>query len=258
MPVRVDLNCDMGESFGAYTIGVDELIMPLITSANIACGFHAGDPLVMRRTVRLAREHGVAVGAHPGFRDLAGFGRRPMECSPDEVYGDVLYQIGALAAVCRAERVALNHVKPHGALYNMANADPHLARAVAAAVADFDPTLFLFALPGSALQKAGEERGLKVACEVFADRAYNPDGSLVARSRPGAVLADELAAATQARKMVQTGRVTAITGDEVEVRADTICVHGDNPHAVAFIRRIREALLAESVTLAAPGTAPDA
>lgn len=252
MSIRVDLNCDMGESFGPYTIGVDELVMPLITSANIACGFHAGDPLVMRRTVRLARQHGVVVGAHPGFRDLVGFGRRPMQCSADEISGDVLYQIGALAAVCRVERVELNHVKPHGALYNMANRDPELARAVAGAVADFDPGLILFALPGSALQAAGEEAGLKVACEVFADRAYNPDGSLVARSRPGAVLADDLAAATQARKMVQAGRVTAITGEEVPVRADTICVHGDNPHAVAFIRRIRQELDGAGVTIAAP------
>lgn len=253
MTIRVDLNCDMGESFGAYTIGADELVMPLITSANIACGFHGGDPLVMRRTVRLAREHGVSVGAHPGFRDLVGFGRRPMQCSPDEVYADVLYQVGALGAVCRAERVAMRHVKPHGALYNMACAEPGLARAVADAVADYDPGLTLFALPGSALQKAGEERGLRVACEVFADRAYNADGSLVARSKPGAVLTDEEASTTQVRKMVLAGRVTAYTGEEIAVRADTVCVHGDNPHAIALIRRIRQALEAQGVLLASPG-----
>jgi len=250
--LHVDLNCDMGESFGAYTIGADELVMPWITSANVACGFHGGDPLVMRRTVRLAKAHGVAVGAHPGFRDLAGFGRRPMQCTADEVYGDVLYQIGALAAVCRVEGVAMRHVKPHGALYNMANADPALARAIAQAVADFDPSLYLFALPGSALQKAGEQAGLRVACEVFADRAYNADGSLVNRSRPGAVLTDEEAAAMQARRMVLTGQVTALSGEEIPVRADTICVHGDNPHAVAFIRRIREELERQGVVLAAP------
>ena len=252
MRLHVDLNCDMGESFGAYTIGADELVMPWITSANVACGFHGGDPLVMRRTVRLAKAHGVAVGAHPGFRDLAGFGRRPMQCTADEVYGDVLYQIGALAAVCRVEGVAMRHVKPHGALYNMANADPALARAIAQAVADFDPSLYLFALPGSALQKAGEQAGLRVACEVFADRAYNADGSLVNRSRPGAVLTDEEAAAMQARRMVLTGQVTALSGEEIPVRADTICVHGDNPHAVAFIRRIREELERQGVVLAAP------
>ncbi len=252
MAIRVDLNCDMGESFGAYTIGADEMVMPLITSANIACGFHGGDPQVMRHTVRLAKEHGVAVGAHPGFRDLAGFGRRPMQCSPDEIYGDVLYQVGALAAVCRAERVELRHVKPHGALYNMANADAALARAIAQAVADFDPGLILFALPHSALYEAGRQAGLRVAGEVFADRAYNADGSLVNRSRPGAVLSDEKAAAMQARRMVLTGQVTAMSGEEIHVQADTICVHGDNPHAVAFIHRIREELQANGVLLAAP------
>ncbi len=252
MAIRVDLNCDMGESFGAYTIGADEMVMPLITSANIACGFHGGDPQVMRHTVRLAKEHGVAVGAHPGFRDLAGFGRRPMQCSPDEIYGDVLYQVGALAAVCRAERVELRHVKPHGALYNMANADAALARAIAQAVADFDPGLILFALPHSALYEAGRQAGLRVAGEVFADRAYNADGSLVNRSRPGAVLSDEKAAAMQARRMVLTGQVTAMSGEEIDVQADTICVHGDNPHAVAFIHRIREELQANGVLLAAP------
>lgn len=257
MTIRVDLNCDMGESFGAYTIGLDEQVMPLITSANIACGFHAGDPLVMQRTVRLAKQHGVAVGAHPGFRDLVGFGRRPMQCSPEEVYADVLYQVGALGAVCQAERVTMRHVKPHGALYNMACADLKLAQAVARAVADFDPGLILFALPGSCLQKAGEELGLTVACEVFADRAYNADGSLVPRSKPGAVLTDEEAATAQVRQMVLRGRVRAYTGEEIAVRADTVCVHGDNPHAVAFIRRIRQVLQADGVTLAAP-TGPTA
>ncbi|MFZ5817959.1 MAG: LamB/YcsF family protein [Bacillota bacterium] len=250
--MRVDLNCDMGESFGAYTIGADELVMPLITSANIACGFHGGDPLVMRRTVRLAKQHGVAIGAHPGFRDLAGFGRRPLECTPEEIHADVLYQIGALAGICRAERAELSHVKPHGALYNMAAVNVHVARAIARAVADFDPRLILYAMPGSALQQAGEEAGLKVAAEVFADRTYNPDGTLVSRSRPGSVLSDETAAAVQARKMVVTGRVTAITGEEIPVRAETICVHGDNPHAVALIQRIRKELQTAGITLSAP------
>lgn len=250
--MRVDLNCDMGESFGAYTIGADEQVMPLITSANVACGFHGGDPQVMRRTVRLARQHGVAVGAHPGFRDLVGFGRRQMACTPDEVYADVLYQIGALAAFCDAEGVALRHVKPHGALYNMAHTDRAIAQAVAAAVADYDRRLLLFAQPGSALATAGEAAGLRVVAEVFADRAYNPDGSLVPRSIPGAVLHDPAAVAAQARQMVCEGRVTAINGQVVPVRAETICVHGDNPEAVALIRRIRDELAAAGVSIAAP------
>lgn len=250
--MRVDLNCDMGESFGAYSLGADEAVMPLITSANVACGFHAGDPQVMRRTVRLAREYGVVVGAHPGFRDLVGFGRRSVLCTPDEAYGDVLYQIGALAAVCRAEGVRMNHVKPHGALYNMAHADPALAGAIAAAVADFDRTLVLFALPNSVMQQAGEAAGLRVACEVFADRAYNEDGSLVDRKLPGALLTDEDTAEAHVISMVLRGKLRTITGKEVPVKADTICVHGDNPHAVAFIKRIRARLSAEGAAVAAP------
>ncbi len=252
MSIRVDLNCDMGESFGAYSIGDDEAVMPLITSANIACGFHAGDPVVMRRTVRLAKQHGVKVGAHPGLRDLVGFGRRPMNCTPNELYGDVLYQLGALAAICRAEDVPIHHVKAHGALYNMANADRELAQAIAAAVADFDRNLVLFALPGSRLYEAGLAAGLRVACEVFGDRAYNEDGTLVSRRLPGAVLEDADAAEAQVRQMVLEGEVTAITGKRIPVKADTICVHGDNPHAVEFIKRIRERLVADGVTLAAP------
>lgn len=252
MAVHVDLNCDMGESFGAYTIGADEAVMPLISSANIACGFHAGDPLVMRQTVRLAKAHGVSIGAHPGLRDLAGFGRRNMACTPDELYTDVLYQIGALAAVCRAEGVSMHHVKAHGALYNMAAVNAEMSRAIAAAVADFDRNLVLFALPGSEVAKAGEAAGLQVACEVFGDRAYNEDGSLVSRKLPGAVLSDDAAAETQVLSMVLDGRVRAISGKQVPVIADTICVHGDNPHAVAFITRIRAALTGRGVIVGPP------
>lgn len=249
---QIDLNCDMGESFGAYRIGADEAVMPLITSASIACGFHAGDPLVMRRTVRLAREHGVAVGAHPGYRDLAGFGRRTMKCSPDEVYTDVLYQIGALAAFCRAEGVPLRHVKPHGALYNTAAADPATAEAVARAVADFDRSLALYAPPGSALERAGLSAGLRVVREAFADRGYAADGSLLPRSHPGAVLADPELAAAQARRIACDGTVTAGTGETVAVPAGTLCVHGDHPNAVDVLRRIREELAAAGVTVAPP------
>lgn len=252
MAVHVDLNCDMGESFGAYTVGADEAVMPLISSANIACGFHAGDPLVMRQTVRLAKAHGVSIGAHPGFRDLAGFGRRNMACTPDELYTDVLYQIGALAAVCRAEGVSMHHVKAHGALYNMAAVNAEMSRAIAAAVADFDRNLVLFALPGSEVAKAGEAAGLQVACEVFGDRAYNEDGSLVSRKLPGAVLSDDAAAETQVLSMVLDGRVRAISGKQVPVIADTVCVHGDNPHAVAFITRIRAALTGRGVIVGPP------
>jgi UPF0271 protein len=244
----------MGESFGAYTIGADGLVMPLITSANVACGFHAGDPQVMRQTVRLAKQHGVSIGAHPGFRDLAGFGRRELKCTPDELYGDVLYQIGALAAVCRAEGVRMHHVKPHGALYNMASVSAEMSKAIAAAVADFDPELVLFAQPGSELYKAGLASGLKVAGEVFGDRAYNEDGTLVSRRLPGAMIPNESAAEAQVRQMVMEGAVWAITGKLVPVQADTICVHGDNPHAVAFIKQIRERMVSDGVQLAAPFT----
>lgn len=249
----IDLNCDMGESFGAYTLGADGELMDLISSANIACGFHAGDPLVMRRTVRLARQHGVSVGAHPGFRDLVGFGRRELHGSTDEIYADMLYQIGALAAICRAEGVTLRHVKPHGALYNMAAARADLARAVAAAVAEYDRSLLLYALPGSELDRAGLAAGLRTVAEVFGDRAYNPDGSLLSRREPGAVLTDDDQAAAQVRQMVLEGSVTARDGQRVGIRAESVCVHGDSPHAVGFVRRIRAMLESEGVSVAAPG-----
>lgn len=249
---QIDLNCDMGESFGVYRIGADEEVMPLITSASIACGFHGGDPQVMRRTVRLAREHGVAVGAHPGYRDLAGFGRRPVQCSPDEVYADVLYQIGALYAFCRAEGVALRHVKPHGALYNTAAVDPATAEAIARAVADFDPSLALYAPPGSALERAGRAAGLRVVREAFADRGYAADGTLLPRSHPGAVLHDPERAAAQARQIACAGTVTASTEEAVALPAETLCVHGDHPNVVSVLRRIREELAAAGVTVAAP------
>lgn len=248
----IDLNCDMGESFGVYRIGSDEAVMPLITSANIACGFHGGDPQVMRRTVRLAREHGIAVGAHPGYRDLAGFGRRPVKCSPEEVYADVLYQIGALAAFCRAEGVRLRHVKPHGALYNTAVADAVTAEAVAVAVRDFDRSLALFAPPGSALEAAGLAAGLRVVREGFADRGYAADGGLLPRSHPGAVLTDPDQAAAQARQIACQGTVTVSTGQVVAVPAGTLCVHGDHPHVVLVLRRIREELAAAGVRVAPP------
>lgn len=248
---RVDLNCDMGESFGAWTMGDDRAMMRAITSANVACGAHAGDPEVMRRTVRLAREHGVSVGAHPSLPDLAGFGRREMRVTPDEVEGLVLYQVGALAAIARAEGVALAHVKPHGALYNMAVRDGTIADAIARAVHAFDPSLVLFGLAGSLMLSAGEAAGLRVASEVFADRGYERDGALASRLKPGSVIQDPERVSARAVEMVRDGRVAALSGESIAVQADTICVHGDTPGAPNLARRIRAALEAAGIEVRA-------
>lgn len=245
----VDLNADMGESFGAYTIGLDGELIKYISSANIACGLHAGDPLVMERTVALAAAHGVAVGAHPGYPDLQGFGRREINLSPAEVKAYVMYQVGALMAFARAAGVKLTHVKPHGALYNTAARDPRIAAAVVEAVKAVDEGLVLLALAGSEMVKAARAAGLAVAQEVFADRAYYADGTLVPRGVPGAVIHDPAVAIPRAVRMVTEGRVVAITGEEVAVWADSICVHGDNPQAVEFARRLREALVAAGVQI---------
>lgn len=239
---RVDLNCDLGESFGAYTLGMDEQVAQYITSANVACGYHAGDPQVMARTVRMCARLGVAVGAHPGFPDLVGFGRRTLAASPREVYGYVLYQLGALGAFCRAEGVALAHVKPHGALYNQAGKDRALADAVCRAVRDYDSRMILLGLAGSQLIEAAQAMGLRVAREVFADRAYEADGSLVARGKPGAMIEDEALAIRRVARMVQEGKVTTLSGVDIVVDADSVCVHGDGPKALDFVRRIREHL----------------
>lgn len=241
----IDLNCDMGESFGAWTMGQDDAVLAHVTSANIACGFHAGDPLTMRRTVAAALEHGVAIGAHPSLPDLAGFGRREMRVSADETYAMTLYQIGALAAVARAVGAALHHVKPHGALYNMAARDRALADAIAAAVRDFDRALILVGLANSELPRAGEAAGLAVAHEAFADRRYEADGSLMARSRQGAVIDDVDAAVAQAVSIATRGEVGTL-----RIRADTICVHGDRADAATFARRLRESLDAAGVRVA--------
>lgn len=251
----IDLNCDMGESFGAYTIGADALVMRSISSANVACGFHGGDPGVMRRTVRLAREAGVAVGAHPGFPDLVGFGRREMRVAPQDVEDMVLYQIGALAAVARAEGVPLQHVKAHGALYNMAARDRALADAIARAVRAFDASLIFFVLPGSELQHAGEAAGLRLAPEGFADRSYEPDGSLTPRSRPGSVIHDPAEVVRRAVRMAMDGIVTATDGSDVPLRVDTICTHGDTPGAHELTRLLRAGLERQGITVAAVGSA---
>jgi len=249
--MRIDLNCDLGESFGAYTLGNDATLMPLITSANIACGFHAGDPQVMARTVRLAVQHGVAIGAHPGFADLVGFGRRALDATPDEIENDVLYQIGALAAFARAEGVSLAHVKPHGALYNLAATRPPIANAIARAVARFDSTLILVGQPNSALERAAREYRLRFAREGFADRAYNRDGTLRSRREPGALIDDPQRAAEQALQMVRAQTVTTPEGETIAMPVDTLCVHGDSPHAVEILRAVRAALQQNGVKVMA-------
>jgi len=251
--VRIDFNCDLGESFGGYRLGADLEILPLVTSANVACGFHAGDPAVMRRTVRAALDQGVAVGAHPGLPDLVGFGRREMEITPQEAHDMVLYQIGALHAVVKAEGGRLRHVKAHGALYNMAAKNAKLAEAIAEAVKRFDPELVFFGLSGSVMIDAGQRLGLRTASEAFADRTYQPDGSLTPRSQPNALIAEVERAADQAIRMAKEGKVQTVQGRDMAIQADTICIHGDGPHAVEFAREIRRRLEAEGVAVAAIG-----
>jgi UPF0271 protein len=248
---RVDLNCDLGESFGAYRLGQDEGVLEIVTSANIACGYHAGDPATMRRTVHLALQRGVAIGAHPGLPDLVGFGRRQMEITPREAYDMTVYQIGALAAFARAAGGRLQHVKPHGALYNMAAVQRKLAEAIAEAVYDLDGRMMLFGLASSELVKAGERIGLATAHEVFADRTYQANGTLTPRSHPQALIADPEKAVQQVLRLVTEGRVRALSGEDVAVQADSICLHGDGPHALTWARQIREALEAAEVVVEA-------
>ncbi|ASS90050.1 5-oxoprolinase subunit PxpA [Aeribacillus pallidus] len=246
---RVDLNCDMGESFGVYRIGNDEEILNYVTSANIACGFHASDPSTMRRTVHMALEKGVSIGAHPGLPDLIGFGRRNMAITPEEAYDLIVYQVGALYAFVKAAGGKMQHVKPHGALYNMAAKDQALAEAIAKAVYDIDPTLVLFGLAGSELIKAGERVGLKTANEVFADRTYQQDGSLTPRREPNALINNEQEAIRQVIRMVKEGKVRSQQGVDVNIQADTICIHGDGPHALTFAKKIREDLTESGIVV---------
>ena len=252
MLMRFDFNCDMGESFGAWTIGLDEEVIRFVTSANIACGFHAGDPATMRRTVRLAEAHGVGIGAHPGFPDLRGFGRRNMAATPDDVRDDLIYQIGALTGFTRAKK--LQHVKPHGALYNMAVPGGDLARAIGDAVLDTDPSLILVVLAGSKWADQAEKMGLRVAREGFADRALMPDGTLVPRSKPGAVIHDTQAVIERSVRLATEKTVVAISGEVVHVEADTLCLHGDTPDAVTLASALKAALEAAGVTLSALGS----
>ncbi|MGH9221798.1 MAG: LamB/YcsF family protein [Vicinamibacterales bacterium] len=252
--MRIDLNSDLGESFGAWPMGQDAALMDSITSANVACGFHAGDPGVMRQTLALAKDKGVAVGAHPGFPDLVGFGRREMKATPAEVHDLVLYQVAALAGMAAAQGLKLQHVKAHGALYNMACKERSLADAIARAVAAFDRSLILFGLPNSELVRAGAAAGLTVAAEVFADRAYERDGSLTSRNTPGSVIHDEGAVVERAVRMVKRRDVVAVDGSVIALQADTICLHGDTPGAAALARVVRRGLESAGVVIAALGT----
>ncbi len=238
---KVNLNCDLGESFGAYTIGLDSEVIPLISSANIACGYHAGDPCVMRKTVELCKSNSVSIGAHPGFPDLMGFGRRNINASSREVEDYVTYQIGALDAFCRSNGARLTHVKPHGALYNMAGKDEKLAKAIVSAVYNYDKSIVLLALSGSKMIEQAELAGLKAAREVFADRAYESDGSLVARTKPGAMITNEDEAVSRVVKMITQGKVTAIDSSEIDIQADSVCVHGDGAKALEFVQKLNNA-----------------
>lgn len=246
----VDLNSDLGEGFGSYKMGLDEEIIKCVTSANIACGWHAGDPLIMQKTVKAALENAVGLGAHPSYPDMLGFGRRKMDISPKEAGAYLLYQIGALEAFAKANGSKLQHFKLHGAFYNTVSADPKLAEGVVDAILEYNKDLIIMALSGSYIAKLAKEKGMRVAQEVFADRAYNEDGSLVSRKLEGAVIHDEDEAIARTLKMVLEGKVTAITGKEIDIVADSICVHGDNPQAIAFVQKIRKALEEKGVELA--------
>ena len=245
----VDLNCDLGESFGRYTLGLDAEVIPLVSSCNIACGMHAGDPVVMQKTVALAADAGIAIGAHPGYPDLQGFGRRDMNLSPEEAYAYTVCQIGALAGFCAAQGTRLNHVKPHGQLYNRAAIDVRLAEAIAQAVFDTDPNLVLVGLGGGELIAAGRAVGLAVAQEFFTDRNYTDEGVLVSRSLPNALITDEEFAVNRVVRAVKEGTIESASGKTIEIQADTICVHGDNVHALEFVQRIRSALDAEGIAI---------
>ena len=247
MTAKIDFNCDMGESFGMYKMGFDEEVIQHITSANIACGFHAGDPMWMRHTVNLAERHGVAIGAHPSFPDLNGFGRRNMLVSPEEAKNDVTYQVGALQAFTADKK--LQHVKPHGAMYNMAVNDQSLAQAICESILEIDPDIILVALAGSRWIDIAEDMGLKVAREIFADRALNADGTLVSRSQPGSVIHDAGEVVERSLHMVTEGKATAINGDEIEVQADSLCLHGDTPGAVDMAAALKRELESAGVAI---------
>lgn len=246
---KVDLNCDLGESFGNYKIGCDDEVIPFISSANIACGFHASDPVVMDKTVEMAKRCGISVGAHPGFPDLMGFGRRKMDITPHEAKVMLQYQIGALDAFCKAHNIKMSHVKPHGALYNMAGKDIELSLAICEGIKSLNPNLILLGLSGSKMIEAAKMTGIKYASEVFADRAYNDDGSLVDRKKNGAVITDEDEAIKRVIQMVKEGRVKSINGNDIKIEAQSICIHGDNIKALEFAKKIRHSLEYENIEI---------
>lgn len=246
---KVDLNADLGESFGAYTIGMDAEVLKYISSANVACGFHAGDPLVMQKTVALAKENQTAVGAHPGYPDLMGFGRRNMKVKPEEAKAYIKYQVGALLAFTKSCGIKMQHVKPHGAFYNMAAVDDKLATAICEGIYEVDPELIVLGLAGSAHIRCAKAVGLRAASEVFADRGYMDDGTLVPRTMPSAMVHDRELAIARTVRMVKEGCVETISGKIIPIQADSICVHGDNPDAIGFVAKIREALENEGVTI---------
>ena len=245
----IDINSDLGEFSDAAHLDSDRKVLQFVTSANIACGFHASDPLTMTKSVRMAKEAGAAVGAHPGFPDRENFGRRAMDLSPEEVRAIVLYQVGALDAVCRAEGAALTHVKPHGALYNMAAKDEKLALAIADAIASYDKELIFVGLSGSLMEEASRQKDLRFAAEVFADRAYEDDGTLVSRGKPGAMIEDETLAVRRMVRLIREGVIESVNGKDIPLQADTVCVHGDSPKAVAFASKLREALEADGIAV---------
>lgn len=247
--MKIDLNCDLGEAFGNYSFGGDQQIIPLITSANIACGFHAGDANVMNDTVKLAKNNNVGIGAHPGLPDLQGFGRRNMDMTLGEIYNLVIYQLGALQGFCKIHQVSINHVKPHGALYQMGAKNKEIARMIAQAVYDFDPSLVFVGLANSYLISEAQNVGLITASEVFADRRYESDGQLVSRKEPDAVITDSDEALQQVVKMVTEQQVISKDGKVIDLKADTICVHGDGAHALEFVTKIREQLTKEGVEI---------
>ncbi len=246
---RIDLNCDLGESFGNYKLGMDEIVIPLISSANVACGFHASDPVVMNKTIKMASEAGIRVGAHPGYLDLMGFGRRNMVISAEEAKAYVLYQLGALDAFCKVHGMKMQHVKPHGAFYNMAAKDYELSRAICEAIKEYNDELIVMALSGGELIRAAKDMGLRAAMEVFADRAYEEDGSLVNRKKEGAMITDEEEAIARVVRMVKENKVRAITGKDIPIQADSVCVHGDGAKALAFVQKIREVLTKEGIEI---------
>lgn len=247
--MQIDLNCDLGEAFGNYSFGGDKDIIPLITSANIACGFHAGDENVMNETIQLAKENNVGIGAHPGLPDLQGFGRRKMDIKPKEIYNLVVYQLGALNGFCKIHGTRINHVKPHGALYNMGAKNKEIAQAIAQAVYDFDKSLVLIGLSNTLLISEAEALGLRTASEVFADRRYEDDGQLVSRQESDATITNTDEALQQVLKMVTENKVVSKNGKEIDLQADTICVHGDGAHALDFVTQIRKKLTKEGIDI---------